>query len=54
MTEHVPTVAELASMRPPLAYQVAGAKGGTYWRVTDEGHALLGWIMRENGKENRR
>lgn len=51
MTEHVPTAAELARMRPPLAFEIREKGQAAYYRITPEGHALLGWIMRENGKE---
>lgn len=47
----VPTVRELAHRG--LAYPIDWTRDGipTRWRVTDEGHALLGKIMRQNGLE---
>jgi hypothetical protein len=47
----IPTVRELAARG--LAHAVDWTREGvpTRWRVTEEGHALLGRLMRENGLE---
>lgn len=47
----MPAVAELA--RRGLAHPISWTKDGaaTRYRITAEGHALLGRIMRENGLE---
>lgn len=47
----IPSVADL--VKRGLAYAVDWTKEGvpTRYRVTEEGHALLGRLMRENGLE---
>lgn len=50
MPEHVPTAPELAAKG--LAYFVSGGKGQMgKFRVTDEGHRVMGDVMRRNAQE---
>jgi len=59
MTEHVPTVRELAEMGKEYAFPTDWAKGKakrekpipTRWHVTALGHALMGAAMRRNAEE---
>lgn len=46
----VPTAVELAAMSDELAVAIEWTKDGkaTKWRITQEGHDLLGVIMRRN------
>ena len=49
----VPTTAELYAMGRHLAYPASytADKKPSTWRITEEGHALLGRIMAENAAE---
>jgi hypothetical protein len=51
----VPTVAELYAMGRHLAYPATYTADGkpSTWRITDEGHALIGAAMSENALEAR-
>jgi len=51
----VPTAAELYAMGRHLAYPASytADKKPSTWRITDEGHALMGEVMRENALEAR-
>lgn len=50
----IPTVPELVArgLAHPTDWTAAGVP--TRYRITPEGHALLGQLMRENGQELRR
>jgi len=50
MPEHVPTVVELAAKG--LAHMRPGGKGQmSHYHVSDEGHRLMGEVMRRNALE---
>lgn len=59
MSEHVPTVRELAAVGRDYAYATDWRKGErkndpkipTRWHVTVEGHAVMGEAMRANALE---
>jgi hypothetical protein len=51
MTEHVPTVVELAHLGLARARTVKGQ--GTFYEVSREGHDLMGSAMRANAREAR-
>ena len=59
MTQHTPTVEELAALGPEYAVATDWVRGrrkndppvATRWRITDKGHAMLGEAMRRNALE---